>query len=84
MMMNEFAGTVRSQKRGSILFAAAVLLLVCVLVVGAVSAADTVTVSSFDGLKNAINDASGDLTIIVANEIPINETLSIGNGKSIS
>ena len=83
MMMNEFAGTVRSQKRGSILFAAAVLLLVCVLAVGAVSA-DEVTVSNFDGLKNEINDASGNLTIILDNNVSISNTLTIDNGKNIT
>ena len=83
MMMNEFAGTVRSQKRGSILFAAAVLLLVCVLAVGAVSAADIVTVSNFTELQNNIS-TSDDLTIIVADDVLISDTLIIGNGKNIT
>ena len=83
MMMNEFAGTVRSQKRGSILFAAAVLLLVCVLAVGAVSA-DTVTVSSFAELQGNISSASSDRTIIVADNISISYTLAIDTGKNIT
>ena len=83
MMMNEFAGTVRSQKRGSILFAAAVLLLVCVLAVGAVSAADIVTVSNFAALQNNIS-TSDDLTIIVTDDISISNTLTIDSGKNIT
>ena len=83
MMMNEFAGTVRSQKRGSILFAAAVLLIVCVLAVGAVSA-DTVTVSSFAELQSNISSASGERTIIVAGGVSISDTLTIDNGKTIT
>ena len=83
MMMNEFAGTVRSQKRGSILFAAAVLLLVCVLAVGAVSAADTVTVSNFTELQNNIS-TSDDLTIIVTDNFSISNTLTIDSGKNIT
>ena len=83
MMMNEFAGTVRSQKRGSILFAAAVLLIVCVLAVGAVSA-DTVMVSSFAELQSNISSASDDRTIIVADDVSISDTLTIDNGKNIT
>ena len=83
MMMNEFAGTVRSQKRGSILFAAAVLLLVCVLAVGAVSA-DEVTVSNFTELQNNITYASSDRTIIVAGDFSISDTLIIDSEKNIT
>ena len=78
--MNEFAGTVRSQKRGSILFAAAVLLLVCVLAVGAVSA-DEVMVSNFTELQNNITSGSDDLTIIVTDDISITDELTINSGN---
>ena len=80
MMMNEFAGTVRSQKRGSILFAAAVLLLVCVLAVGAVSA-DEVMVSNFTELRNNITSGSDDLTIIVTGNFSITDELTINSGN---
>ena len=78
--MNEFAGTVRSQKRGSILFAAAVLLLVCVLAVGAVSA-DEVMVSNFTELRNNITSGSDDLTIIVTGNFSITDELTINSGN---
>ena len=90
MMKTRVNGTVRPEmdaglRRG--VAAAAVLLLVCVLAVGAVSAADTVAVSNFTELQNSITNAPSDRMIIVTvtNNISITSQLpSIGNGKNIT
>ncbi|HJK64835.1 MAG TPA: hypothetical protein O0W82_07445, partial [Methanocorpusculum sp.] len=73
MMKTRVNGTVRPEmdaglRRG--VAAAVVLLIVCVLAVGAVSA-DTVTVSSFAELQNNITNAPDDRTIIVASDIEV-------------
>ena len=60
--------------------AAVVLLIVCVLAVGVVSA-DDVTVSSFDGLQSSITGVSGDRTIIVDDNISITGQLAINSGN---
>ena len=65
MMMNEFAGTVRSH---------------CVLAVGAVSA-DEVMVSNFTELRNNITSGSDDLTIIVTGNFSITDELTINSGN---
>ena len=67
-MARKESGTVRPTKRKRVFFAAAVLLLVCVLAAGAVSA---VEVSNFQKLQDAINSANGDTTIVVTNDILI-------------
>ena len=86
MMKTRVNGTVRPEmdaglRRG--IAAAAVLLIVCVLAVGVVSA-DTVTVLNFDGLESNITNAPDDLTIIVADNISISGTLTIAKGKNIT
>ena len=63
--------------------AAAVLLIVCVLAVGVVSA-DTVTVSNFGELESNITNAPSDRTIIVAGNFSIIRQLPIGSGKNIT
>ena len=73
MMKTRLNGTERPEmdaglRRG--VAAAAVLLIVCVLAVGVVSA-DEVTVSSFDGLMDAITNAPSDRTIVVASDIAV-------------
>ena len=83
MLKTRLNGTVRPEmdaglRRG--IAAAVVLLIVCVLAVGVVSAADTVTVSSFDELQNNIS-ASGDRTIIVSASFPITNQLPINSGN---
>ena len=62
--------------------AAVVLLIVCVLAVGVVSA-ETVTVSDFGELQRNIS-ATGDRTIIVADNISITSQLIIDRGKNIT
>ena len=64
--------------------AAVVLLIVCVLAVGVVSAADMVTVYDYTQLSNNISNAQGDRTIIVANNISITSQLTIDSGKNIT
>ena len=73
MLITRVNGTVRPEmdaglRRG--IAAAAVLLIVCVLAVGVVSA-DTVPVSSFDDLMDAITNAPNDRTIIVNSNIAV-------------
>ena len=87
MLKTRVNGTVRPEmdaglRRG--IAAAVVLLIVCVLAVGAVSAADTVTVSSFDELQRNISSASGDWTIIVTDDISITRQLTIDRGQTIT
>ena len=82
MLKTRVNGTVRPEmdaglRRG--VAAAVVLLIVCVLAVGAVSA-DEVRVSSFDELQNNIS-TSGDRTIIVSASFPITSQLTIGSGN---
>ena len=82
MMKTRVNGTVRPEmdaglRRG--VAAAVVLLIVCVLAVGAVSA-DEVRVSSFDELQNNIS-TSGDRTIIVSASFPITSQLTIRSGN---
>ncbi|HJK65909.1 MAG TPA: InlB B-repeat-containing protein [Methanocorpusculum sp.] len=67
-MASRDSGTVRPTKRKRVFFTAAVLLIVCVLAVGAVSA---VEVSNFTELKNAITSANDDTTIVVTGNISI-------------
>ena len=69
MARNE-SGTVRPAKRRRVFLAAAVVLLVCVLAAGAVSA-DTVTVSNYEQLSKNISNAQNDRTIIIAEDIPV-------------
>ena len=83
MLKTRLNGTVRPEmdaglRRG--IAAAVVLLIVCVLAVGVVSAADTVTVSSFDELQNNIS-TFGDRTIIVSASFPITNQLTINSGN---
>ena len=82
MLKTRVNGTVRPEmdaglRRG--IAAAAVLLIVCVLAVGVVSA-DTVTVSNFDELQNNIS-TFGDRTIIVSASFPITSQLTIASGN---
>ena len=86
MLKTRLNGTERPKKDAGLrrgVAAAAVLLIVCVLAVGVVSA-DTVTVSRFDELERNITSASDDLTIIVDDNISIIRQLPIGNGKNIT
>ena len=74
MLKTRLNGTERPKKDAGLrrgVAAAVVLLIVCVLAVGAVSAADTVIVSDFAGLQNSITNAPDDLTIIVADNIEV-------------
>ena len=69
-MARKESGTVRPTKRKRVFFAAAVLLIVCVLAAGAVSA-DTVTVSNYEQLLKNISSGPNDRTIIIAKDIPV-------------
>lgn len=69
-MARDESGTVRPAKRRRVFLAAAVVLLVCVLAAGAVSA-DTVTVSNYEQLSSNISSDQDDLTIIIAKDIPV-------------
>lgn len=69
-MARKESGTVRPAKRRRVFLAAAVVLLVCVLAAGAVSA-DTVTVSNYEQLSSNISSNQDDLTIIIAKDIQV-------------
>ena len=79
------SGTICPAKRKGI-FLAAVLLLVCVLAVGAVSAANTVTVYDYNQLSTNSSSGDNDLTIIIANDIPVGTDagFTITTGKNIT
>ena len=86
MMKTRLNGTERPKKDAGLrrgIAAAAVLLIVCVLAVGVVSA-DTVTVSNFGELESNITNAPSDRTIIVAGNFSIIRQLPIGSGKNIT
>ena len=70
-MARKESGTVRPTKRKHVFFAAAVLLLVCVLAAGAVSAVEVSTLTELQNAINAANQGSGDATIVVAGDIQI-------------
>ena len=79
------SGTVRPAKRKGI-FLVAVLVIVCVFAVGAVSAANTVTVYDYNQLSTNISSGDNDLTIIIANDIPVGTDagFTITTGKNIT
>ena len=79
-MASRDSGTVRPTKRKHVFLAAAVLLLVCVLAAGAVSA-DTVTVSNYEQLSKNISNVQNDRTIIVAGNVSITGELIINSGN---
>ena len=68
------SGTIRPAKRMRVFFAAAVLLIVCVLAAGAVSAVEVSTLTELQNAINAANQGSGDATIVVADDIQIGAT----------
>ena len=72
-MASRDSGTVRPTKRKRVFLAAAVLLLVCVLAAGAVSAEKTICVHTKDEFKYELNRLSGDTTIVVMDEIMLND-----------
>ena len=84
MASNE-SWTVRPAKRKGI-FLVAVLVIVCVFAVGAVSAANTVTVYDYNQLSTNISSGDNDLTIIIANDIPVGTDagFTITTGKNIT
>ncbi|HJK47101.1 MAG TPA: InlB B-repeat-containing protein [Methanocorpusculum sp.] len=84
MASNE-GGAVCPAKRKGIFFAAAVLLIVCVLAVGAVSAS-VHSVYDYDELANAINSASAEDTIYIEDNItvPGDRSLSISTSITLS
>ena len=83
-MASRDSGTVRPTKRKHVFLAAAVLLLVCVLAAGAVSAATTVTVSNYEQLSNNISSNTGDLTIIIAEDIPVGANQGFTVAKNVT
>ena len=86
MMKTRLNGTERPKKDAGLrrgVAAAVVLLIVCVLAVGVVSA-DTVTVSNFGELESNITNAPSDRTIIVAGNFSIIRQLPIDSGKNIT
>ena len=84
MASNE-GGAVCPAKRKGIFFAAAVLLIVCVLAVGAVSAS-VHSVYDYDELADAINSASAEDTIYIEDNItvPGDRSLSISTSITLS
>ena len=80
------SGTIRPAKRMRVFFAAAVLLIVCVLAVGSVSAADTVTVYDYTQLSDNISNAQNDLTIIIAANISVgaNQGFTVTNNITLT
>ena len=78
------SGTIRPAKRMRVFFAAAVLLIVCVLAVGSVSAADTVTVYDYTQLSDNISNAQNDLTIIIAANISVGANQGFTVTKNIT
>ena len=69
-----------------ILLAVPISMIVCVLAAGAVSAADTVTVSNYEQLSKNISNGPDDLTIIIAANIPVGTDAGfiIKTGKNIT
>ena len=65
-------------------FAAAVLLIVCVLAVGAVSAAETVTVLNYEQLLGNLSNGPNNLTIIIAGNIPVGANQGFTVTKNIT
>ncbi|HJK06426.1 MAG TPA: InlB B-repeat-containing protein [Methanocorpusculum sp.] len=82
-MARKESGTVRPTKRKRVFFAAAVLLIVCVLAAGAVSA-DTVTVSNYEQLSKNISNDQDDLTIIIAENISVGADQGFSVSKNIT
>ena len=82
-MAKKESGTVRPTKRKRVFFAAAVLLIVCVLAAGAVSA-DTVTVSNYEQLSKNISNDQNDRTIIIAANIPVGADQGFSVSKNIT
>ena len=70
--------------RKGCIIAAAVLLLVCVLAAGAVSAANTVTVYDYAQLSGNISSSETDLTIIIAADIPVGANQGFSVSKNIT
>ena len=70
--------------RKGCIIAAAVLLLVCVLAAGAVSAANTVTVYDYAQLSDNIFNGPDDLTIIIAADIPVGANQGFSVSKNIT
>ena len=70
MARNE-SGTVRPAKRRRVFLAAAVVLLVCVLAAGAVSAEKTICVKTADEVKDAFGPLSEDTTIVMMVDITL-------------
>lgn len=70
-MARKESGTVRPTKRRRVFLAAAVVLLVCVLAAGAVSAVEVSTLTELQNAINAANQGSGDATIVVTDNISI-------------
>ena len=83
MARNE-SGTVRPAKRRRVFLAAAVVLLVCVLAAGAVSAANTVTVYDYNQLSTNISSGDNDLTIIIAADISVGANQGFTVAKNIT
>lgn len=82
-MARKESGTVRPTKRKRVFFAAAVLLIVCVLAAGAVSA-DTVTVLNYKQLSGNISSDQDDLTIIIAEDILVGANQGFTVTKNIT
>ena len=82
-MARDESGTVRPTKRMRVFFAAAVLLIVCVLAAGAVSA-DTVTVLNYKQLSDNISSDQDNLTIIIAEDIPVGANQGFTVTKNIT
>ena len=78
------SGTIRPTKRKRVFFAAAVLLIVCVLAVGSVSAVSYV--SDYNKLADAISSASAEETIYIEDNItvPGDRSLSISTNITLS
>ena len=70
-MASRDSGTVRPTKRKRVFLAAAVLLLVCVLAAGAVSAEKTICVNTEDDFKKALGSLSEDTKIVVMGDITL-------------
>ena len=71
-MASRDSGTVRPTKRKRVFLAAAVLLLVCVLAAGAVSAEKTICVKTESEFKENVS-LSEDTIIVVMNDIVLND-----------